>query len=392
MKGCDRQIRRIVRLMNLPMYELELNLIPQEGAVITCPPEVESMVGRFYHSLNVAELHRAGKLCHILLPMKLHELLVPMQTNYLLLGPFLLEAVDQGEFELLLLNAGLDASQPMLQYFQTLTYLPAAHFEELRAFFSEMLETDTETIAFTTDDNHTALMQNILLSAAEEETRNRASEWYTACARAFSFREMEELRMCGQKWAAFIENAPPAAYSFLKEMVYNEYILMCSTYHETVQFQAAPFIAYLRQRLDACADQRELAAFHREMLAAFQQRLDLDDPLPLPGAVREVRRYIRGHYKENLKLAELARQVDLSPAYLSTRFLQCCGVSITDYILSCRVEQAKRLLLYSSLSIGDIAGLCGFADAGYFTKRFKKLEAVSPEAYRLRHGQKAPGK
>lgn len=121
MKERDQQVRRIVRLMNLPVYELELNLIPREGAVITCPPEVESMIGRFYRSLNVEKLHQAGKLCHILLPMQLHELLVPMKSNYLLLGPFLLEALEQSEFELLLLNAGLDASQPMLQYFQTLT-------------------------------------------------------------------------------------------------------------------------------------------------------------------------------------------------------------------------------------------------------------------------------
>lgn len=388
MKERDQQVRRIVRLMNLPVYELELNLIPREGAVITCPPEVESMIGRFYRSLNMEKLHQAGKLCHIVLPMQLHELLVPMKTNYLLLGPFLLEALEQSEFELLLLNAGLDASQPMLQYFQTLTYLPAAHFEEFTALFSELLETETETVSFASDANHATLMQRILLSAAEEETRERASEYYTACARALSFREMDQLRTCGEKWAAFIETAPPSAYSFLKEMVYNEYILMCSTYHETVQFQAAPFIAYLRQRLNACGNQRELAVFHREMLAAFQQRLDLDAPLHLPGAIRAVRRYIRSHYKESLKLADLARQAELSPAYLSARFLQCCGVSITDYILSCRVEQAKRLLLYSTLSIGDIAGLCGFADAGYFTKRFKKIENVLPEEYRRNHGQK----
>ena len=44
MKWCDRQVRRVVRLMNLPFYELELNLIPRKGTVITCPAEVESMM------------------------------------------------------------------------------------------------------------------------------------------------------------------------------------------------------------------------------------------------------------------------------------------------------------------------------------------------------------
>lgn len=390
MKWCDRQVRRIVRLMNLSYYELELNLIPRGDIRITCPPEVESMIGRFYRSLDVGKLHQDGKLCHIVLPMQLHELLVPMETNYLLLGPFLLESMEQSEFELLLLNAGLEASQQMLQYFQTLTYLPSALFSELTALFSEMLETETETVTFAADENHVAMMRSILISATEEETRERACELYTACARAFSFRKMDQLKFCGEKWEEFIENAPLSAYSFLKEMVYNEYILMCSTYHETVQFQAAPFIAYLRQKLDACGSQRELAAFHREMLIAFQQRLDLDDPIQLPGAIRTVRRYIRSHYKENLKLTDLAKQAKLSTSYLSSLFFQYCGVSITDYILTCRMEQAKRLLLYSSLPIVDIAGLCGFADAGYFAKCFKKIEVMSPGEYRRSHGQKQP--
>ena len=390
MKKCDRQVRRVVRLMNLPSYELELELLPREGTIIICPSDVERMIGQFYRSLNVTKLHQDGKLCHIVLPMQLHEILVPMETNYLLHGPFLLESMEQSKMELLLLNAGLEANQSMLQYFQTLTYLPAALFSELTALFSEMLETETETITFVADKNHAAMMHSILMSAAEEETRERACELYTACARAFSFREMGQLRVCGEKWADFIENAPTSAYSFLKEMVYNEYILMCSTYHETVQFQATPFIACLRKKLDACSSQGELAAFHREMLAAFQQRLDLDDPIQLPGAIRTVRRYIRSHYKENLKLTDLAKQANLSPAYLSSLFFQYCGVSITDYILACRMEQAKRLLLYSSLSIVDIAGLCGFADAGYFSKCFKKIEALSPGAYRRSHGQKQP--
>lgn len=390
MKWCDRQVRRVVRLMNLPFYELELNLIPREDTVITCPPEVESMIGRFYRSLDVKTLHQAGKLCHVVLPMQLHELLVPMETNYLLIGPFLLESMEQSEFELLLLNAGLEVNLPMLQYFQTLTYLPAVLFSELTALFSEMLETETETVTFATDEKHAAMMRSILVSAAEEEARERACELYTDCARAFSFRKMDQLKSCGEKWEEFIEKAPSSAYSFLKEMLYNEYILMCSTYHETVRFQAAPFIAYLRRKLDACGSQQELVAFHREMLAAFQKRLDLDDPIHLPGAIRTVRRYIRSHYKENLKLTDLAKQANLSTSYLSSLFFQYCGVSITDYILTCRMEQAKRLLLYSSLSIVDIAGLCGFADAGYFSKCFKKIEVVSPGEYRRSHGQKQP--
>lgn len=389
MKGNDQQVRRIVRLMNLPSYELELNLVPRKGTTITCPPEVESMIGEFYQSLNIEKKHKEGKLCQILLPIKMHELLVPLETHYLLLGPFLSKIMDQSEIELLLMNSVLDASQPMLQYFQTLPYLSGARFNDLTALFSEMLETEVETITFEFEARSATLMRDIILADNEEERRSKAARYYTDCARALSFRETEKLKLYGEKWAAFIENAPLSSYPSLKEMVYNEYILMCSTLHETALFQATPFIAYLRQKLDACTNTEDLAAFHREMLKVFQEHLDMDDPIALPPAVRTVRRYIRLHYKENLRLGELAEQVNLSPSYLSSLFFRCCGTTITNYILSCRIEQARRLLLYSTLSIGDIAGLCGFVDAGYFTKRFKKVESVLPEEYRRSHALKA---
>lgn len=388
MKGKDKEVRRIVRLMNLPSYELELNLVPEEGTKMTCPPEVESMIASFYQTINVEKMHREGKLCHILLPIELHELLVPLETHYLLLGPFILKAMDQKDTELLLLNANLDPSPVMIEYFQTLSYLSPSRFSDLTELFSDMLNADTETVTFLSNSDSETLMKRILLSESEEEIRERAGKYYIECARALSFREMEKLDICGEKWSLFIENAPLSSFPLLKEMVYNEYILMCSTYHETVHYEATPFIAYLRKKLDASTTAEELASFHREMLSVFKEHLDMDDPITLPPTIRKVRQYIRIRYKENIKLNDLAKEVNLSPNYLSSTFFECCNTTITDYILSCRIEQAKRLLLYSTLPIGDIAGLCGFVDASYFTKRFKKVESVLPEEYRRTHAVK----
>jgi len=53
-----------------------------------------------------------------------------------------------------------------------------------------------------------------------------------------------------------------------------------------------------------------------------------------------------------------------------------------------RLAQAKRLLenpAYRHLSISEIAHLCGYPDAGYFGRIFRREEGMAPAAYRSTH-------
>ena len=47
-----------------------------------------------------------------------------------------------------------------------------------------------------------------------------------------------------------------------------------------------------------------------------------------------------------------------------------------------RLSRAKSLLRFSDSSVEEIAADCGFADAGYFIKVFKKAENMTPLEYR----------
>ena len=78
----------------------------------------------------------------------------------------------------------------------------------------------------------------------------------------------------------------------------------------------------------------------------------------------------------------LADEFHLSPAYISQLFKNEILVNFSSYLTSIRMEKAKKLLIATSLSIGEISVQCGYGDYRVFTKAFKKTEGCTPSQYR----------
>ncbi len=95
-------------------------------------------------------------------------------------------------------------------------------------------------------------------------------------------------------------------------------------------------------------------------------------------------RYIREHFAEPLTLEDTARNVFLSPFYLSHTFKDELGITFIEYLTRVRMESAKKLLTDKSLSMQAIAEAVGYDDASYFSKVFKRNEGVTPNKYRTR--------
>ena len=92
--------------------------------------------------------------------------------------------------------------------------------------------------------------------------------------------------------------------------------------------------------------------------------------------------YIDFHYAENLSLDSMARLCSVTNSYLSSLFKKEVSMTLTDYINSTRIHQSLILLNTTSLSIQEIAVQCGFSDANYYARTFKKLQGQSPKGYR----------
>ncbi|AIQ56482.1 PocR ligand-binding domain-containing protein [Paenibacillus borealis] len=95
--------------------------------------------------------------------------------------------------------------------------------------------------------------------------------------------------------------------------------------------------------------------------------------------------YIHGHYREPLRLAEMAKLCWISADYFSRLFRQETGSTFSSYINSLRLEEAKRCLVEEADSVVSIAYSLGYEDSGYFIRTFKKFAGDTPAAYRLKH-------
>lgn len=94
-------------------------------------------------------------------------------------------------------------------------------------------------------------------------------------------------------------------------------------------------------------------------------------------------RYMEERYFDPaLRLEDVARHVDRSPAYFSSLLTKKQGASFRQLLTSLRVKEAQRLLQETALSVQEIAERTGFVNANYFSKVFKEKLGTSPRLFR----------
>jgi YesN/AraC family two-component response regulator len=102
----------------------------------------------------------------------------------------------------------------------------------------------------------------------------------------------------------------------------------------------------------------------------------------LESKVYSVARYIHAHYPEELSLEFLAKHFGISTSYLSHRFKNVTGFSVTDYIQMTRIRNAQALLINTKIPITEISEPCGFNCFSQFNRVFRKHIGMSPSTYR----------
>ncbi|UJF33781.1 AraC family transcriptional regulator [Paenibacillus hexagrammi] len=102
--------------------------------------------------------------------------------------------------------------------------------------------------------------------------------------------------------------------------------------------------------------------------------------------VQRILQYINQHYRENFSLTELSNELHLNKYYICHCFKDVTGFTINNYVISKRIEEAKKMLLTTDEPIGIISDALGFNTAVHFSRSFKNYAGVSPQQYRKQGG------
>ena len=99
-------------------------------------------------------------------------------------------------------------------------------------------------------------------------------------------------------------------------------------------------------------------------------------------SVEEVRRYLDDHYKERIRLEQVADKFNYNKDYLTTIFRKKYGETIGDYIIRLKIDDAKQQLKYTSKTMEEILQSLGYSDSSFFYRQFKQVTGISPGHYR----------
>jgi len=103
----------------------------------------------------------------------------------------------------------------------------------------------------------------------------------------------------------------------------------------------------------------------------------------LPGhKLRQITDWMAKHIAEEFSLDRLAAQAGLSKFHFQRLFKNSIGVSPSRYLINMRMNNARRLLRETKLSVMDIALEVGYADPSHFARLFRREIGLSPSDYR----------
>jgi len=92
--------------------------------------------------------------------------------------------------------------------------------------------------------------------------------------------------------------------------------------------------------------------------------------------------YIQENLSKKLTQAELSRLVYMSPHYFASLFKQSMGMTPYQYVMKCRIEKAKQLLLKQNLTIVEVGADVGFENQSHFTRVFRQHTNTTPKVFR----------
>ena len=126
----------------------------------------------------------------------------------------------------------------------------------------------------------------------------------------------------------------------------------------------------------------------RRILSTAKKMVDRESAMPISPVTALIARaqaFIDAHAAENIKTADVVAALGVSRSLLDLRFREFRGETLAHAITMRRLDEVKRLLGKTNLSIRAISTACGFSNANHLKNLFRRIYGLSMRAYRTDH-------
>jgi AraC family transcriptional regulator len=164
-----------------------------------------------------------------------------------------------------------------------------------------------------------------------------------------------------------------------------EVLEQCGTFDPVIWHLGRTLHAELRRRrqLDVMYLQSVTMVLTRHLLSTYVTAVLSHENGGLPRfKLRRAIEYIHEHMAGDISFRDVAGHVGMSAYHFARMFRQSTGASPHDYIVRCRIERAKALLVETRLPITEVAFEVGYKSQSHFTTTFGRVTGVTPGAFR----------
>ncbi|MBE6869243.1 helix-turn-helix domain-containing protein [Ruminococcus albus] len=136
-------------------------------------------------------------------------------------------------------------------------------------------------------------------------------------------------------------------------------------------------------RLDVATDIHQLEDIHREVFIEYAKRMQkVNSGNAYSKHVLMCLDIIYDNIYNGVRVQEIADRLGLTPQYLSKLFKQEVGMTISEYIMSRRIQAAENMLKFSEYTPLDIGNYLNFSSHSHFIACFRKHTGLTPKQYR----------
>ncbi len=232
-------------------------------------------------------------------------------------------------------------------------------------------------------------LANVLFAQREEQFERAPFDREMAFYESIGSGDLEMMRFFYAP--LFCEGCGVLSKDALRNLKYHFVVTAALVARFCIKYGMTPEMAYQLSDLyimqaDECRTEEQVREVHREMVEGYTKRMQ---------AVRcgriyskqivKVIEYINEHLHSRILLGDAAKALQLSEAYLSRLFKSETGSTFNDFVNRRKIENAAKLVLYSSYSDAQISGLLSFSSQSYFIKQFRKYMEMTPKEYRKKY-------